>query len=125
MEIKKKVQNILANVEETRNSDNILLVEYMKQYLWIYLSDNDVRKFLEWPSISTIIRVRCEIQNEDGILRPDSETQTARRNQFEKYRLRYSKKEIPTTQENSRLKAEKAKENREKLLQIKEKLLNK
>lgn len=92
--MKEKTMNIVASILEknkkARNSDTILILNYMLEYTQIRHADDNVRDeicnaLMQMPMFESITRCRRKLQSQ-GFYQASSETQKERKKMEIKYR---------------------------------------
>jgi len=99
--VKAKVTEILKNSQEARNSDNVLLLLYWTQHddkvFQKVIDIIGVDKIKQLTNYDSIRRVRQEIQNVDGLYKPDPETQRLRLERQAEIKKHYAEKKTPNS----------------------------
>jgi len=90
MDIADKVEHILTNRTESRDSDTVLYFKFMNYYYNCWFTQSQVQKVIDsWVSYASIIRERSRFQNTLKMYECSDEVKQLRKQQKSKYRDRY------------------------------------
>ena len=95
--IRNHVLYILSKYPTTRKYDNLLDLRFLIKIGFAWRRGDriiiDMSKAEEFPSFASIERVRRKIQNDEGLYKPDEETQEKREKSRGEFKEKYSNKE--------------------------------
>lgn len=94
--LKKQVIEVLREFPNTRNNDSLLIIEFYRKFYFLPDPCNHAKllQIMMYCPVSSLIRVRTQIQNVDKMYQPTAEeVKKFRRQNEDKFKLIYGHKE--------------------------------